>query len=198
MLYIVSYEENISTVLEQFLKNLSPSTEIPNFLSISVLVFYKMVSYKKKWLYSGSCSLWNVAPLKTSGCISGSKQNCKVNSHHVTRRKATSVIRTSWVACGWWPLPYSTSGAFVRILRSLRKVKSHLLCVNLPLNLLCWGAAECFSWKYVTVADLYVIFLFCEGFTVEKVRLLLPSCSSFDKTCTRFATLLLVFKYNVI
>ena len=44
------------------------------------------------------------------------------------------------------------------------------------------------SLKYVTGAGLYAIFLFYGGFTVEKVRLLLPSSgSTFDKTCIGFA-----------
>ena len=36
-----------------------------------------------------SFSLWYLAPLKTLGCIFGTKQKYKVNSHHVTRCKTT-------------------------------------------------------------------------------------------------------------
>ena len=41
---------------------------------------------------------------------------------------------------------------------------------------------------------MYTIILFYGGFTVEKVRLLLPSSrSSFDKTCTKFACRILLY-----
>ena len=87
--------------------------------------------------YSKSYSQWNVVPLKTSRCISGSKPKCKANSHQVTQCRATcfwspnyssakqlsaSVFLTSRVASWCWPLPYSTSNAFIMILNPLKKV----------------------------------------------------------------------------
>ena len=59
--------------------------------------------------------------------------------------QATSVFLTSRVACGWWPLPYSTTSAFIMILKHLKQCSLYKFTVK-PFGLRCrWML----SWKYV-------------------------------------------------
>ena len=45
-----------------------------------------------------------------------------VINYRSSKQLSTSVFLPSRVACGWWPLPYSTSSAFIRISKPLKKV----------------------------------------------------------------------------